>query len=327
MSVILDILSNVRADRLLRLTLLLQARGRMTAQALASELEVSVRTVYRDLEALSGAGIPVWAESGPGGGCQLVDGYRTPFGGLSRDEAASLLALGVPEPLRELGLAPSLLSAHRRIGASSGIADPRTIHLDMPSWFRRSDDTPHLPVIAESVRDRARIDVAYAAGSRSREHVGLAPLGIVNKAGVWYLVADAADRTRLYRVARVRSVRVRDETFVRPDDFDLSAFWETWSADFEATRPRLRVVVRASPGAVGVMPEVFGEGVRDALAAASGPDEEGWVEVILTFEHEAAAAHRLAGFGGSIEVVAPGSVPRAPDRDCVGHARARQPSA
>jgi predicted DNA-binding transcriptional regulator YafY len=281
----------------------------MTAQALADELEVSVRTVYRDLEALSGIGIPVWTESGPGGGCQLVDGYRTPFGGLSRDEAASLLALGVPAPLRDLGLGPSLQSAQRRIGASSGIADrARTVHLDMPNWFRRADDTPQLPVVAASIRDRRSIDLTYRTASRSKKHERLAPLGIVNKAGVWYLVAASSGETRVFRLARIESVRVRDDTFARPPDFDLAEFWEAWSADFEATRPQIRVVVRASPRAVDVMPEVFGEAVRDALANASGPDDEGWIELVLTFEHEAAAAHRLAGFGGSIEVRAPESV-------------------
>ncbi len=294
---------------MLRLALLLQARGRLTAQALADELEVSVRTVYRDLESLSGVGIPVWTESGPGGGCQLVDGYRTPFGGLSRDEAASLLALGVPGPLRDLGLGPSLQSAQRRIGASSGVSDAaRTVHLDMPNWFRRAEETPQLPVIAESIRDRRRIDLTYTSPSRSKAHAHLAPLGIVNKAGVWYLVADASGRTRVFRVARVRSVRVCEDTFTRPADFDLAAFWEAWSADFEATRPRLRVVVRASPEAVDVMPEVFGDAVHEAIGNASAPDEQGWRELVLTFEHEAAAAHRLAGFGGSIEVRAPSSV-------------------
>jgi predicted DNA-binding transcriptional regulator YafY len=182
------------------------------------------------------------------------------------------------------------------------------VHLDMPNWFRRADDTPHLPVIAECIRDRVRIDLAYASASRPREHALLAPLGIVNKAGVWYLVADTSDATRVFRVARIHSVRVHDEKFVRPSEFDLAAFWESWSADFEATRPRVRVVVRASPEAVGVMPEVFGDSVRAVLAAGSDPDEEGWIEVTLTFEHEAAAAHRLAGFGGSVEVRTPRSV-------------------
>src|SRR5262245_40440944 len=126
----------MRADRLLRLALLLQARGRMTAAQLAAELGVSVRTVYRDVESLSGAGVPVWSASGPGGGCQLLDGYRLPLTGLSADEAAALLTLGIPAPIRELGLAPALESARDRVRVAGGVpAEPVTVHVDVPRWF------------------------------------------------------------------------------------------------------------------------------------------------------------------------------------------------
>jgi predicted DNA-binding transcriptional regulator YafY len=180
----------------------------------------------------------------------------------------------------------------------------------MPNWFRRAEETPHLPVVAACIRDHVRVDLAYASASKpkTRDHARLAPLGIVNKAGVWYLVAEASGATRVFRVARIQSVRVHDEKFVRPAGFDLAAFWERWSADFEGTRPRVRVVVRASPAAVRIMPEVFGDEARAALAAGAGPDAEGWTEVTLTFEHEAAAAHRLAGFGGTVEVRTPRAV-------------------
>ena len=120
----------MRADRLLRLALLLQARGRMTASALADELEVSVRTVYRDIEALGAAGVPVFAESGPGGGCQLIEGYRMPLTSLSTEEATALLALGIPAPIRELGLAPALEAAHDRVREASGfVTEPITVHI------------------------------------------------------------------------------------------------------------------------------------------------------------------------------------------------------
>ena len=132
----------MRADRLLRLALLLQSRGRMTASALADELEVSVRTVYRDIEALGTAGVPVIAESGPGGGCELIAGYRMPLTSLSTEEATALLALGVPAPIRELGLAPALQSAHDRVRAASGAPQSlspctSTSHggLDQPSGY------------------------------------------------------------------------------------------------------------------------------------------------------------------------------------------------
>ncbi len=125
----------MRADRLVSLVLLLQARGTVTARALAAELGVSVRTVYRDLEALGAAGVPVITESGPGGGCRLMDGYRFPLRGLRPDEAEALLILGVPEALRELGLDRSLDAAHRQIQVTSGADRTALVHLDMPRWF------------------------------------------------------------------------------------------------------------------------------------------------------------------------------------------------
>lgn len=291
----------VRADRLLSLLLLLQARGRMTAAALATELEVSIRTIYRDLDALSAAGVPVYAEPGHGGGYQLLAGYRTPLTGLSAEEAAALLILGVPQPLRDLGLGPSMQAAHRRVRAAAGMAgdDGPHVHLDMPRWFHTQEATPHLPTLADAISRRRRLVITYR-DSRSHD---LEPLGLVNKAGVWYLVAGlAAERTAVFRVARITSVDVVDAAFERPAAFDLVAFWEARSADFEASRPRVEVMVRASPRALSVMPEVFGEAVRPGLEAAGAPDPAGWRRVTLTFESVEAAAHRLAGFGGLVEV-------------------------
>lgn len=281
----------------------------MTASALAAELEVTARTIYRDLEALSAAGIPVYAESGPGGGCQLVEGYRTPLTGLSVDEAGALLILGVPGPLRDLGLEPPLQAAQRRVRAATRLPNVGvTVHLDMPRWFHAREDTSHLPVLAKSIGNRRRVRVTYAGGSGTEKRQRLGPLGIVNKAGAWYLVAELSGRVRVFRVARIGSVRVLEETFERPSDFDLVTFWEAWSADFETSRPRIDVVVRASPEAFDAMPEVFGEAVRPALSGASDPDADGWRQLVLTFEHEAAAVQRLAGFGGRIEIQSPETV-------------------
>ena len=134
----------MRADRLLSLALLLQARGAATARALAAELGVSVRTVYRDLEALSAAGVPVVTEPGPGGGCRLMDGYRFPLRGLRPDEAEALLILGVPAVLRDLGLAGALTAAHRQIRITSGLAAAVLVHLDMPRWFGGQEEVPCL---------------------------------------------------------------------------------------------------------------------------------------------------------------------------------------
>ena len=302
----------MRADRLVRLVLLLQARGQTTASDLASELEVSVRTIYRDLEALSAARVPVRAEPGPGGGCQLLDGYRFPLRGLRPEEAEALLILGVPGALRELGLEGPATAAHRQIRVTAGTDARPLVHLDMPRWFRGHEEVPYLRNLAEALRRQRRLALEYRRGDGWPDPgparvVG--PLGLVNKAGTWYLVAAArGGRAAVFRVGRIGSARVLAEPFERPADFELAAFWERWSAEFVTSRPQLRVRLRASPAALAAFGEVFGDGGTDAADAALPPDEQGWREVALSFEHELAAAHRLAGFGGQVEVLSPPSV-------------------
>jgi len=293
----------VRADRLLSLVLLLQARGRTPASALAAELEVSVRTVYRDLAALSSAGVPVLAESGPGGGCELLEGYRFPLRGLRPDEAEALLILGVPHALGDLGLDEALAQAHRHIRAAAGAPgeDAVLVHLDMPRWFGSQEEVPQLGTMAQAVRQRRQLEVA---GDDKPARI-VSPLGLVNKAGTWYLVALVTGRpVTVFRAARIRSARLLTAPVNRPDGFDLGGFWAQWSAGFEASRPRLAVTVRAAPPALAAFPEIFGSEVPEAGA----PDEQGWRVVTLTFEHERAAVHRLAGFGGLVQVLEPSPV-------------------
>jgi predicted DNA-binding transcriptional regulator YafY len=301
----------VRADRLVSLALLLQARGRMTAVALAAELEVSVRTVYRDLAALSAAGVPVVTESGPHGGCWLVDGYRFPLRGLASDEAEALLILGVPSVLAELGLADVASAGQRKISRTVPVTSvgPALVHLDMPAWFRAAERVTHLRMVALAVRQGKRLRIGYERGGALVSRT-LDPLGLVNKSGAWYLVARVPDggEVRVYRVARIRSAEVLAVALDRPAGFDLARFWSAWSAEFEASLPRIAVRVRAAPAALAVFPEVFGEAVRPLLEAAGEPDADGWREVALSFEHELAAAHGLAGFGGLVEVLSPPSL-------------------
>jgi len=341
----------VRADRLVSLVLLLQARGHVTAAALARELEVSVRTVYRDLAALSGAGVPVLTESGPGGGCGLLDGYRFPLRGLRPEEAEALLILGVPSALGELGLDGAATAAHRKIRVTAGQREPdgggspALVHLDMPRWFRGHEQVPHLRTLAEALRRHRRLAIAYqpadtaaAAGApetdlppppgtaaqtrapeafappapsagRSVTPRAVGPLGLVNKAGTWYLVATSSGgRVSVFRAGRIASATMLDEPSDRPADFDLALFWDRWSAEFTTSRPRLPVRLRASPQALAAFGEIFGDDARPVLDAAEPPDELGWQTVTLSFEHELAAAHRLAGFGGRVEVLSPPSV-------------------
>jgi len=300
----------VRADRLLSLVLLLQARAGATARALAAELGVSVRTVYRDLEALAAAGVPVITESGPGGGCRLMEGYRFPLRGLRPDEAEALLILGVPEVLRELGLEGALTAAHRQIRVTAGLAAAPLVHLDLPRWFGGHEEVPCLRVLAQALRLGRRLAFRYPSAEHpGREPRVAGPLGLVNKAGTWYLVAEPAARdVRVFRAGRVSGARVLAEPFERPARFDLAAFWARWSAEFEASRPRLQVRLTASPQALAVFPEIFGAAAAPALEAAGQPGQDGWRMVTLSFEHELAAVHRLAGFGDQVEILDPPQV-------------------
>jgi predicted DNA-binding transcriptional regulator YafY len=301
----------VRADRLVSLALLLQTRGRMPARALAAALEVSVRTVYRDIAALNAAGVPVVAESGPNGGCWLLDGYRFPLRGLSADEASALVLLGVPAVVAELGLADALAAAQRKVRAGAG-AGTALVHLDMPRWFHGAEPVPHLRTLVAAVRDGRQLRLGYRRGDQEPETIRVVePLGLVNKAGVWYLVASGEARggePAVFRAGRVASAQVLPGAVVRPPGFDLAAFWERWSAAFTGGLPKVEVRLRASAAALAAFPEVFGDPVRAVLAAAPPPDAAGFTEVRLTFEHEMAAVQRLAGFGGKVEVISPASV-------------------
>lgn len=231
--------------------LLLQSRGRMTAQELADELEVSVRTVYRDVEALSAAGVPVYSDRGPTGGYQLLDGYRTRLTGLTTEEAESLFLAGMPGPAAELGLGTVVAAAQLKLMAalppelrSRASRIRERFHLDTPSWFRGQEQSPHLEVIAESVWNQRRLHMRYQrwGGQALVVERTVEPLGLVLKAGVWYLVAGAPE-PRTYRVSRVLEL-AEGEAFERPEDFDLAAFWTAWSDRFERTLYGARVRVR-----------------------------------------------------------------------------------
>ncbi|HEY6295772.1 MAG TPA: WYL domain-containing protein, partial [Streptosporangiaceae bacterium] len=191
------------------------------------------------------------------------------------------------------------------------------VHLDMPRWFAGgAEEVPGLRDLARALRGGRKVALTYErsgarAGEPGRgEHRVAGPLGLVNKAGTWYLVAapHEAGAIRVYRVGRITSARVLGEPFERPAGFELAAFWEKWSAEFAASRPRIPVELRASPVALAAFGEVFGQAAGPALEAAEPADGNGWRVVTLSFEHEVAAAHRLAGFGDQVEVLAPPAV-------------------
>ncbi|MFG3509498.1 helix-turn-helix transcriptional regulator [Streptomyces sp. NPDC047821] len=308
----------MRADRLLSLLLLLQNRGRMTAPELAAELEVSVRTVYRDIEALGAAGVPVRADRGPEGGYRLVDGYRTRLTGLTDAEATSLFLTGAPGPARDLGLGAVLATARLKLEAAlpAELAEQARrvgdrFHLDAPAWFRDADPVPYLEPIARAVWEQRVLRAHYRrwGGEVRRE---LRPLGIVLKGGIWYLVAMAEEEAvRTYRIARFLAVEATGEVFERPGGFGLAAYWEESARRLEATLYRGTALLRISPRAQRLLPMRFGAvGVR-ALDGAGAPDAEGWVRVELPVETEAVAVGDLLALGTDAEVLGPPELRRA----------------
>ncbi|WP_354639473.1 helix-turn-helix transcriptional regulator [Kitasatospora camelliae] len=328
----------MRADRLLALLLLLQNRGRMTAPELAAELEVSVRTVYRDIEALGASGVPVLADRGPDGGYRLVDGYRTRLTGLTDAEAGSLFLAGLPGQAAELGLGPDLALAQLKLGAAlpaEHVARARRIqerfHLDAPAWFREADPVPHLAAVAEAVWEQRRLRAGYRRWNGEEVRRELLPLGIVLKGGIWYLVAaaepsgepeggpdgpggpggrdgrDGRDgrRVRTYRISRFLAVERLAAGFERPGGFRLAAHWEESARRLEEMRHQRTAVLRVSPRAVRLLPMKFGAlGVR-AVETAGEPDAEGWVEVRLAVESPAVAVGDLLGLGPEAELLGP----------------------
>ncbi|MEU6912237.1 helix-turn-helix transcriptional regulator [Streptomyces olindensis] len=307
----------MRAARLIKMVLLLQSRPAMTAAELARELEVSERTVTRDAQALSEAGVPVYADRGRAGGYRLVGGYRTRLTGLHRSEAEALFLSGVPGALREMGLEDAASAARLKVSAAllpslrdaSKTAGQR-FHLDAPNWFKEPQTPALLPAVADAVWDDRRITARYRRGEDEvvRE---LEPYGLVLKAGVWYLCARVAGGAsfRVYRIDRFTAVDAGGERFEREPEFDLPAFWEERAEQFARSILRAEVVVRLSPDGVRRLPYAFDSlSAREALADADAPDDEGWVTVTLPVESEEVAHTQLTALGPEVEVLAPESL-------------------
>lgn len=304
----------MRAGRLVSLLLLLQTRGRMTAQSLADELEVSVRTVYRDVESLGASGVPIYADRGPTGGYQLLDGYRTRLTGLTMEEAGTLFLAGMPDAAAELGLGSVLAAAELKLRASLpdelGERADRVrerFHLDAPGWFRADEPTPHLSTVADAVWRQRMLQVRYLRWKTPREVTRtLHPLGVVMKAGRWYLVASARERTTSYRVANILEAELLETPAVRPPDFDLRAYWREWAERYERSVYRMTATVRMTPAALDLMPFVFPpEMSRVARESAGEPDPDGWVVTTVPIESLKHGHIELLKLGDQAEVLEP----------------------
>lgn len=300
----------MRSARLLEMMLRLQGSPGVTAQNLADELGVSVRTVYRDVGALSAAGVPVWTESGPGGGIRLLDGWQSRLSGLTRPETAALMLLGVPALAAELGVevevAGSKLLGSMPVQLRSAAQLWRDrVHVDAPGWFSEPGGAEHLPSVATAVLDGRRLRIRYRRGGTEVTRT-LDPLGLVAKAGIWYLVASHSDRILSYRVGRISDAIVLDETASRPADFVLAAWWSASALEFDRAMRTFACTVRLSPSAWRRLPKVVGVGAADIEPGEA--DADGWVRAELMLEGEDVAVDQFLALGGGIEVLAPVSL-------------------
>lgn len=305
----------MKSSRLVSILLLLQTRGRMTAAELAEELEVSVRTVYRDVEALGAAGVPLYGDAGHAGGYRLLDGYRTRLTGLTRNEAEALFLAGAPGPAADLGLGAVLAAAQLKVRAALP-AELRAhadrvagrFHLDAPGWYAEADDTPFLPVVADAVWSGRVLHVLYRRWAEPTDvRRRLEPYGLVLKAGRWYVVAGPGPRT--FRVDQILAILEPDasdasddsaEQFTRPDGFDLAAYWTAYQRDFHARLHRVEALVRLAPGVT----------LPRAVPVEDGPGEGGWTTARVPVESVEHAHGEFLRLGTDIEVLEPAELRR-----------------
>ena len=292
----------MRASRLLSLLLLLQDRGRLTAGQLAGELEVSVRTIYRDVEALHAAGIPLYGEAGHAGGYQLLDGFRTRLTGLTAPEAEALALHGLPGPAAELGLTALVAASRLKLEAAlpealreRAQAIAQRFHLDASNWYADGDQSPHLAAVAAAVWEERRVTIHYRGWRRDVERT-VEPYGLVLKGGRWYVVAVRAGGTRpaTYRVNQILALAATGETFTRPDEFDLARHWQDQVTEFRARLVTGEATIRLSPAG------------RERWPVDNATDgDDGWVTATIPIESISHACGELLRLGAEVEVLDP----------------------
>lgn len=299
----------MRADRLLSILLLLQVHRRLTARELAARLEVSPRTIHRDMEALSAAGVPVYALRGAAGGWVLPDEYRTDAAGLHEAEVRALFLATPARLLADLGLDRAAEAALIKLLAALPAAGRRgaddvrqRIHLDVAGWHPSEETAPHLAALQEAVWRGRRLRLGYERHGGATVEREVDPLGLVAKGSVWYLVAAAEGEPRTYRVSRVREATVLDQPCVRPEGFDLPAFWEASKARFVTALPRYPVTLRVDPA---LIPELRTAGRWSRVEQVDPPGADGWSGVRMRFELREDARACALGFGPRLEVLEP----------------------
>lgn len=300
----------MRADRLLSILLLLQVHRRLPARDLAVRLEVSERTIHRDMDALSAAGVPVYAQRGAGGGWALTEGYRTNATGLTEAEIRVLFLARPARLLSDLGLDAAsaagsikLLAAIPSVHRRGAEVVRQRIHIDVTGWHPgEADEVPHLPALQDAVWSERRVCLTYQPQGGEAKERRVDPLGLVAKGSTWYLMAAVDGDVRTYRVSRIVAVHVTDESFDRPADFDLAGAWERSKRSFVDQLPRYAATVRVDPA---ILPRLRFASRYARINPCSPPDDDGWVRVDIRFQFAEDAREYVLGFGPHIEVLDP----------------------
>lgn len=302
----------MRADRLLSILLLLQVHRRLTARELARRLEVSERTIHRDMEALSAAGIPVVAERGAGGGWMLVENYRTNLTGLNEAEIQALFVASPPRLMADLGLEKAsegalikLLAALPSMSRRGAEYARQRIYVDTGGWRQPDESYPFLQTIQEAIWQERKLRLTYRRSDGAGVERLVDPLGLVAKGSVWYLVAAVEGEMRTYRVSRVQNAVLTGEPCVRPPDFDLAAYWVQSTAEYKAHLPRYPATVRVDPD---ILPRIRSGGHYTSIEREHPPDADGWVRLDMNLEVEENACEYVLSFGSQVEVLEPQSL-------------------
>jgi predicted DNA-binding transcriptional regulator YafY len=300
----------MRADRLLSIVLLLQTHHQMTSRDLAARLEVSERTIHRDMEALSGAGIPVTAARGSGGGWSLLGEYRTTLTGLTETEIQSLFVTKPAKLLADLQLEKASDGALLKLLASvpstfrEGAERARQrIYIDVTGWSRREEAVPFLPVLQEALWLERRLRISYERGENSEAVERLIdPLGLVAKGSVWYLVGSVEGNVRTYRVSRISQANVLHEESPIPSDFNLAEYWEQSSSTFKSSLPKYLASFWVAPE-TSLRLTFAGRFAR--VTETGETDARGWKKFQVGFDVEEMACEYALSFGPNLEVIEP----------------------
>lgn len=302
----------MRADRLISLLMLLQTRGQMTAQDLADRLEVSPRTIYRDLDALSMSGVPVYAERGPQGGCSLMESYRTNLTGLNENEVRALFMFTVPGLMADLGADKASEGAMLKLTASLPAPFQRDaekvrqrIHLDTAVFFQQEEPTPYLHLVQDAIWQERRLRMTYRRSDGNWVKRLVDPYGLVAKANIWYMVAGSFNATFTFRISRIQDASLTESSFERPLDFDLQKFWKNWLTRLEENRTRYDVTITVPPTHTTLMVDAFGEGMYHLITKESKTLDNGRLQLTIPFASPEDACRKLLGLGTAVTVIHP----------------------